>query len=435
MNIPSLERSSKNVCINYENARNNITSKLTSNHQKLKQCCLNIAARQVIIRQPNQSSQPSCNQKVYNEKEIIKAVKNGNTSYLEEFLTKNPPYVIDKVYNFNPNYDRYTLLNIAVLNNQFNTVKYLVEKGANLDCYPNLFMTACRYGLSDQIGKDDIVHYLLTQGVKLPENYDDIIFYCMDSGKKKTFQTLVYHGILPTFDKNISNINYYLEPQNIKYLRCLLENNFKVDKEYNDLQLIHIACKHLTPSVEVIKLLLEYGANPNAQSKSGKATPLHFLLAHKNLLDLCDIVKFLVANGADDSLKGKINSMHKIRDISEQAKKIITENYKCNKYRAIELVPNENKNYLQGIIQYHKKDCINNKTSKKQKTAVNTNQPTKQSLFSRLKDKFKVPSAHPLKDEILPENSLDSNFEKKIVARYLKGELQAPPAYDEIDKK
>jgi hypothetical protein len=427
MNIANLEPSSKNSCINYETSNNNIVSKLKSNPHKLKQCCLDIASREVTINKPSKAG--------YKSVDIITAVKNGDTKYLDDFLNENPPYIINKAYD-NDDDDPKTLLQIAIQHGQFNTVKYLVEKGASLDCTPNLLLTACTDSPNDNTDKANIVHYLLTQGAKPPEDCNEMIRWCVSYSQLKTFKILVSHGIKPDFSKNLYHLKSYIDNSKIEYLRYLLENNLlKVNKEYNGLQLIHIACMHTTnrsdPNIEVMKFLLEeYDADPNAQTKSGKATPLHYLLATVKPDDLTPFVELLAQYGVDYTLKGKIVSKSKptFRAKIDYARNIIETR---SKYTAIELVASVSQTYIKEMIQYN----LNNKTPEKQKAEDPKNQPTnKKPFFSKLKDKLKLPSTSLFKDAATPSAP---PFEETILPAYSlisnnKYNLDSPPAYADI---
>jgi ankyrin repeat protein len=55
---------------------------------------------------------------------------------------------------------------------------------------------------------------------------------------------------------------------------------------------LHIASK--TNSVDIVRILLDYGANPNSINAFG-ATPLHIAVKYENL----ETVKILLVYGAD----------------------------------------------------------------------------------------------------------------------------------------
>jgi ankyrin repeat protein len=398
MDITNLGQPSKNDFTNNQDTSNNIIRKLElqHQHQKPRQCCLDIASRNITNTTIDEYIRNGCK-----SRDIVQATKQGDIAYLNKYLTKNQPYMINEPYSYNDR--QYTLLYIAVVNNQLNTIKYLVGKGAHLDCRPNLLTVACKMGRESQ-DKINVIHYLLAKRVGLAADYNDIIDKCISCSQMDILKLLISHGIKPNFSEMemVPILKYLVNPDKIEYWRYFLENNLlEVDKEYQGLQLIHIACMpdRPRPSTEVFKLLLEYGANPNARTKSGKATPLHFLLARK--IRCYDSIGLLLENGADDTLKGKINSQS---DCSKYTENIIKKHK--GKYKAIELVAPKDQRQLQEVIDHHKKLYLKNKALEEQKAEGSKKQSTnKQSLFFRLKDKFKAPSVHLKEDKATPSES------------------------------
>lgn len=85
----------------------------------------------------------------------------------------------------------------------------------------------------------------------------------------------------------------------IKFIDALFQNNDLIDKkDRNDRTPLHEAC--LAKNPEIVKLLLEKGADVKAEDKNGR-TPLHEACSTGNL----DVVKLLLQNSADINIQDK----------------------------------------------------------------------------------------------------------------------------------
>lgn len=79
----------------------------------------------------------------------------------------------------------------------------------------------------------------------------------------------------------------------------ILKNGYGNIDESDEYKATSLHYATIYENIELIKLLLEYGANPNAQDAQGKRTPLHMAI----MCDNKDIARLLVEYGADPSLK------------------------------------------------------------------------------------------------------------------------------------
>lgn len=68
--------------------------------------------------------------------------------------------------------------------------------------------------------------------------------------------------------------------------------------EYSDKTLLMYACTVICSSTEIIKFLLENGADPNTQNKYGK-TVLHYIGDYHDPIDKLEFLKLLLEYGAD----------------------------------------------------------------------------------------------------------------------------------------
>lgn len=88
--------------------------------------------------------------------EFTEALGNGNTKVVKKYVEANPKLVNEKFFAWEP-------LQMAATKGQFETVKYLVEKGADLNyVHPASKMTAFHLAAFD--GYEDIVKYLAAKG-------------------------------------------------------------------------------------------------------------------------------------------------------------------------------------------------------------------------------------------------------------------------------
>lgn len=88
--------------------------------------------------------------------EFTEALGNGNTNVVKKYVDADPKLVNEKFFAWQP-------LQMAATKGRFETVKYLVEKGADLNyAHPASKMTAFHLAAFD--GYEDIVKYLAAKG-------------------------------------------------------------------------------------------------------------------------------------------------------------------------------------------------------------------------------------------------------------------------------
>lgn len=88
--------------------------------------------------------------------EFTEALGNGNTKVVKKYVDADPKLVNEKFFAWQP-------LQMAATKGRFETVKYLVEKGADLNyAHPASKMTAFHLAAFD--GYEDIVKYLAAKG-------------------------------------------------------------------------------------------------------------------------------------------------------------------------------------------------------------------------------------------------------------------------------
>ena len=102
-----------------------------------------------------------------------------------------------------------------------------------------------------------------------------------------------------TFDSNLIKA---IECNNINKIKEYLEKNSSNINILNEegLSPLHIAI--INGNLEVIKLLLKYGADPNKKSLNKKQTPLHLAYIFKNIISN-QIVNILIKNNANPNIE------------------------------------------------------------------------------------------------------------------------------------
>jgi ankyrin repeat protein len=91
-------------------------------------------------------------------------------------------------------------------------------------------------------------------------------------------------------------------------VEALLKKGFDPNKrDYRDMTSLYIAASIKNTSVDVIRILLHYGANPNALCWSPAYSPLHIALQVTAKLD---IIKILVDHGANVNLQVNSNRLN-----------------------------------------------------------------------------------------------------------------------------
>lgn len=230
---------------------------------------------------------------------MIDAVNSKNTEVVAEVLNSGAP--------INAHYENgFTPLLKAATNNDLKMVKYLVEKGANVNIVGNIQGTsALHWAVSN--GNIEMVKYLIEKKA----NINVINFSLKETpliwaAKAGNFE-IVKYLVENSADINIENI-YKQSPLYIASLggklevvKYLVENGADVNKKgFSGHTPLSAATNggHL----RVAGYLIEKGANVNNRQIEGW-TPLHFAASSGRL----EVVEFLINAGADMDLKNNAN--------------------------------------------------------------------------------------------------------------------------------
>ena len=203
---------------------------------------------------------------------LILAVKNGNVDCVEVLLNYKADiegrgdyddYHDDDEWNLPGRYDGSTPLFVAAAYGHLDILKCLVENGADVNAATHdkstPLMIASRYG------HVNVVTFLIEHGANM-----DL--------KHKTGKTALHYVV-------------YHNNDCCDVLSCFIKNGADVNATTNDNSTpLMIASKK--GLVNVVTFLIEHGANVELQDNNGE-TALHYAV------DSCDVLSFLIRNGAD----------------------------------------------------------------------------------------------------------------------------------------
>lgn len=194
------------------------------------------------------------------------AAKSGNITRLENLLSRG--------YDVNSKDDNcVTPLRIAVLYRQSETVRYLLEKGADpfvKGSYKRNLLHVASYG-----GKVAIIDEMIKKGLDINSkdgNGDTPLILAAAYGRKKAVKYLLQRGADPTF------------------------------KGYYGRNALHAG-----NDIAIIEILLSSGVHIDTKDADGN-TPLIMAAANANV----DAVNYLLTKGADQDVKGRLgrNTLH-----------------------------------------------------------------------------------------------------------------------------
>ena len=212
----------------------------------------------------------------------------NNTNWKEEIFDNLNDNNIDKLRDLLKNCDSNELklndnisfLSIACMNEQINTVKLLIEKGCDVNEKDHLGKTMlhemCR------TGNIEIIKLLIKNGARLNE-------------QSNTGKTELFYGIEP------------IKENSIEIIKILLKNGANVNlKDKNEGTLIHKLAGEQNKEQEskkLMRLLIVKGAKIDERDKYGYTPLMNICYFHDNL----EMIKLLIKNGANPEKVDKQN--------------------------------------------------------------------------------------------------------------------------------
>ena len=212
----------------------------------------------------------------------------NNTNWKEEIFDNLNDNNIDKLRDLLKNCDSKELklndnisfLSIACMSEQTNTVKLLIEKGCDVNEKDHLGKTMlhemCR------TGNIEIIKLLIKNGARLNE-------------QSNTGKTELFYGIEP------------IKENSIEIIKILLKNGANVNlKDKNEGTLIHKLAGEQNKEQEskkLMRLLIVKGAKIDERDKYGYTPLMNICYFHDNL----EMIKLLIKNGANPEKVDKQN--------------------------------------------------------------------------------------------------------------------------------
>lgn len=221
----------------------------------------------------------------------------------------------------------YTPLMIAVYKEDYDMVKYLLDKGANPNAVNNEKKTALM--IANDEGNNNIAKLLIEQGANINTQDEDGCTALMTAaliGDYEMVKFLLENGAdINTKDNDgasLLDISYRPSTalvQNREMFKVLVENGFDLESrikggndyptDYDYTPLMIAALKN---DYDMVKFLVEKGANINAKTPysseySSVETPLLLSLDYEHIDSIYDenssVAEFLINNGADINVK------------------------------------------------------------------------------------------------------------------------------------
>lgn len=223
------------------------------------------------------------------------AVRNRN-SKMVQLLMMNEINAIDV-----EDYAGETPLSLAVNDNDFQMLKYLIQHGRTIN--PKIEInphSATFQNLQSEnllkrslcTGSLEIWKFLLQRSTQI----DRIAYSTLHSAVREGNLQKVKELLKTKEDKNSINsrlaVYIAVESENEDVLKVLLEEGYSLDSCFNDKSPIHTAATFNHP--QLVHLLLKFGANLNSTTID-KQTPLHFATAAGQ----SQVVEFLLNAGSD----------------------------------------------------------------------------------------------------------------------------------------
>jgi len=201
--------------------------------------------------------------------------------------------------------DRYSPLLTACYYEQYEIAKYLIEHGANVNCYD--FGRRTPLMIAFRKKNIELSQYLLKNDANL-FSYDidgeSALNHCVASNFNEMLDFIINNNLLfnNLTNYNIDEITRACMMDNFKMIKYFIENGININytSENNQESMINYSCEMC--NMKLIKFLLDYGADSNLVDQEGH-TPFHNFLLNSNLyinlerkdeILFYDIAKYLI---------------------------------------------------------------------------------------------------------------------------------------------
>ncbi|PCG19506.1 ankyrin repeat domain-containing protein [Brachyspira sp. G79] len=212
-----------------------------------------------------------------------------------------------------PDYD-YTPLMIAAAINDYDMVKFLVEKGADVNAKTHFEYSSVVTPLLLSLDNENssVAEYLINNGADINVTNEDgetPLMYASKVHNIKVIELLIQKGAdINAFD-NYGNTALIYGVNNLETVKLLVENGADVNFYKGGSTALISACEYSHErNIDVIKYLVSKNANINAQDNEGD-TALNKTLdtSDEGSIDILDfeIANFLIEQGADVNIKNE----------------------------------------------------------------------------------------------------------------------------------
>lgn len=227
----------------------------------------------------------------------VYAIKPGRIKQLENFVTNKKMEKIDKVLKANVEEEKTQLLFISIKYKNIEIIKYLIEKGVDVNISDNKQNTPLMLACSTK--NPDVAELLLQYGANVNLKNDSetpLTLACNVSDNSDTVKLLLKYGLdinAPITETGANALMVLTNKKSSLGVKNLIESGADVnlcDKDGKSALFYAI----LQCNTELVEILIENGAEINLCDKDGK-TPLYYAISKNNK----DIVKTLLDNKAD----------------------------------------------------------------------------------------------------------------------------------------
>ena len=240
------------------------------------------------------------------------ACKNGQLSLIKNLLKS-------KVDINSMNAEGLSPLHLAVIEGHIELTNLLINKGANIE------MKDLKWGSSPllyacQNGRTKILKMLLEKGADINAKCNKggtfAIHFAAQSGKSDLIDFLLQRGfdINSENDDRLTPLHYIMQYWNYpkgrvtslyEKSKILIERGAKIDSESSDGD-TPLMLATMTNDIRVVRLLIFLGANVNHRSEYFKITALHYAACKQNG-ENDQVMQILIDNGAEVDAQARIN--------------------------------------------------------------------------------------------------------------------------------